>query len=159
LPIEIRTASTQDADNMALLINRIISIGGTTGYREPFDAQKIRSEFLPPNLGICCHVAVDEQGCRGFQALLWCDPEWEGDHKLPADWAVIATYVDPDAHGQGIGRKLFERTAAAATHAGVRFIDATIRRENSGGLGYYGSMGFAEYRSTDEAVSKRFAPG
>ena len=158
MPIEIRSALPQDVDTMAAMINRIISIGGTTAYRDEFDGAKILSEFMPPKSGICCHVAIDDLQCRGFQALLWCDPDWEGEGKLPADWAVIATYVDPAAHGQGIGRQLFEQTAAAAKDAGVRYIDATIRKENSGGLAYYESMGFEDYREGRESVSKRFAP-
>lgn len=157
MPIEVRSASPHDAEAMAELLNRIISAGGTTAYRQPFDGAGIVSEFIEPKLGICCHIASDELGICGFQALLWCDPDWTGPDKLPSDWAVIATYVDPDRHGKGVGRALFGCTSVAAKNAGVSYIDATIRRENTGGLGYYSRMGFVDYRSGSESVSKRFA--
>ncbi|MEL7526146.1 MAG: GNAT family N-acetyltransferase [Pseudomonadota bacterium] len=158
MTVEVRTALRSDADQMAELINRIISIGGTTAYREAFDGEKIISEFIGPELAICCHVAVVDGKVCGFQALLWADPSWPGEVRLPADWALIATYVDPQTHGKGIGRALFARTAAAARDAGASAIDATIRKENTGGLSYYARMGFVDYRSDEETVSKRYEP-
>jgi ribosomal protein S18 acetylase RimI-like enzyme len=61
-------------------------------------------------------------------------------------------------HGKGVGRTLFTRTAAAAQEAGVSAIDATIRKENTGGLSYYSRMGFVDYRTGEETISKRFVP-
>jgi len=159
LTVGVRTALLSDADQMAALINRIISIGGTTAYRAPFDSGKIISEFIAPELAICCHVAVEDEHVYGFQALLWADPSWPGEDRLPDDWGLIATYVDPKAHGKGIGRALFNRTAEAARDAGVSAIDATIRKENTGGLSYYARMGFVDYRSGGETVSKSYRPG
>ncbi|WP_306140924.1 GNAT family N-acetyltransferase [Roseibium sp. MMSF_3412] len=158
MTVDVRAALPSHADQMAELINRIITIGGTTAYRAPFDREKIVSEFIAPELAICCHVAIESGKVCGFQALLWADPTWPGEHRLPADWALIATYVDPEAHGKGIGRALFARTAAAARDAGASTIDATIRKENTGGLSYYARMGFVDYRSDDETVSKRYKP-
>ncbi|WP_434053232.1 MAG: GNAT family N-acetyltransferase [Roseibium sp.] len=158
MTVDARHALQSDADQMAELINRIIAIGGTTAYRAAFDSEKIVSEFIGPELAICCHVAVEDGEICGFQALLWADPSWPGEDKLPSDWAVIATYVDPDMHGKGIGRTLFTRTAAAAQEAGVTAIDATIRKENTGGLSYYSRMGFVDYRTGAETVSKIYRP-
>lgn len=36
-------------------------------------------------------------------------------------------------------------------------IDATIRRENAGGLAYYAALGFEDYRDGPETLSKRLA--
>lgn len=158
MPMEVRTASPRDAGPMARLINEIIAIGGTTAHRRPFDKHRIRTEFIAATRGICCFVAVEKAQILGFQALEWCDPDWPAEDRLPADWAVIATYVAPAAHGGGIGRALFRETAASAKVVGVRFIDATIRKENQGGQAFYGSIGFVDYRSGAESISKRFAP-
>lgn len=57
-----------------------------------------------------------------------------------------------------MGRALFARTAQAAEAAGVRFIDATIRSENTGRQAFYERLGFTDYRSGAATVSKRFAP-
>lgn len=159
MPMDVRIASPRDAGPMAQLINEIIAIGGTTAHRRPFDEHRILDEFIAAKRGICCFVAVDDAQILGFQALEWCDPDWPGEDRLPADWAVIGTYVAPGAHGRGIGRALFLETAKAAKAAGVRFIDATIRKENEGGRAFYAGIGFVDYRTGDESVSKRFAPG
>lgn len=158
MTLHCRAALVDDAAAMARLLNEIIAIGGTTAYRRPFDAAGIARDFISPQLKISCFVVTDGPRLCGFQALEWCDPAWSGDDPLPADWAVIATYVDPRCQGRGAGRALVERTVQAAGEAGVRFIDATIRKENVGGLAYYRAMGFAAYRSGLATVSMRRAP-
>ncbi len=37
-------------------------------------------------------------------------------------------------------------------------IDATIRRENAGGLAYYSRQGFVDYWSDDTVIAKRRTP-
>jgi GNAT superfamily N-acetyltransferase len=141
---------------MAELLNALIARGGTTAHRQPFDADGIAATFIQPKYGICCYCAQDTDTVLGFQALEWSDPDWPGPERLPADWAIIATYVAPDRHGTGIGRRLFAATLAAARAAGVRKIDATIRRGNALWLGYYGGMGFRDHRSGEDTLSKVF---
>ncbi len=143
---------------MAHILNEIISIGGTTAFRQPFDERGIVDTFISPKRAISCFVAIERAQLLGFQALEWCDPNWPGEDPLPADWAVISTYVKPVAHNRGIGRALFARTAKAARQTGVRFIDATIRKENSAGQAFYQAIGFADYRSDAETICKRLAP-
>lgn len=159
MSLEIRPATPQDAGAMAKLINEIIAIGGTTAHAEPFDEAGIIDTFIAPRLAISCFVAVNGSQIVGFQSLEWADPEWPGADPLPADWAVIATYVDPHAHKTGIGRSLFAETAKAAKAAGAVFIDATIRRENKGGQAYYHAMGFRDYREGTATISKRYSLG
>lgn len=158
MALYVRPAGPKDAGVMAAILNEIISIGGTTAYRQSFDAQGIISEFISPKLGISCFVAIEDSRLLGFQALAWCDPDWPGEDPLPADWAGIATYVAPHAHKKGVGRELFVKTAMAAKESGVRFINAAIRKENTGGLAFYHRMGFADYRASADTISKRFAP-
>ena len=81
----------------------------------------------------------------GFQALEWSDPNWPGPDSLPADWALIASFVDADFQGRGIGKALFTKTLAAAQRAGAHCIDATIRADNQGGLAFYTLLGFTDY--------------
>ena len=155
MPMMIRTTQVADAKPMALLINKIIVIGGTTAYRHAFDEKQIVEHFIASPYGINCAVAVDGAEIVGFQVLLWSDPTWPDDEQLPAGWASIGTYVAPDRQARGIGSQLFAATLAAARAAGVRHIDATIRCENAGGQAYYDRMGFVDYRSSDDAISKR----
>ncbi len=156
MSLHVRTAQQEHAGAMADLLNAIITTGGTTAYRDLFDVPDIISTFVAPKLAISCFVALDETGLVGFQALEWCRPDWPGEDPLPADWAVIATYVASQARGKGAGRALFAETLTSAQEAGVRFIDATIRQENTGGQAFYQGIGFADYRNSEETVSKRF---
>ncbi len=159
MSLEIRPATPQDAGAMAKLINEIIAIGGTTAHAEPFDEAGIIDTFIAPRLAIRCFVAVNGSEIVGFQSLEWADPEWPGEDPLPADWAVIATYVDPHAQKMGIGRSLFAETVKSAKAAGAVFVDATIRRENKGGQAFYEAIGFRDYREATATISKLYSPG
>lgn len=156
--IRIRPATRADAPAMTDLLNAIIARGGTTAHRTPFSAERMTRDYIEQERKVSCVVA--ERGGRilGFQALEWADPDWTGPNPLPADWAFIATFVAIDAQGHGIGTRLFAATRAAARQAGVKAIDATIRRENAGGLAYYGRMGFADYWSDETVIAKARAP-
>lgn len=149
----IRPATINDAPAMAAILNDLIAQGGTTAYRDPFNPDQIIGQFLASHFAISCFCARDAGQVIGFQALEWSDPDWPGPDRLPADWAIISTYVALDRQGQGIGRALFEATRAAAETAGAHRIDATIRRENAGGRAYYAHLGFTDYREFAEAVS------
>lgn len=156
MALDIRPADELDAGEMASTLNEIIRIGGTTAYRQTFDMQGIIDSFISPGLGISCFVAKDGPRFLGFQALEWSDPDWQGEDLLPEGWALVATYVSPRAHKKGVGRALFTKTIVAAKAAGVCFIDATIRKENTGGQAYYKEMGFTDYKIGAENLSKRF---
>ncbi|WP_429097676.1 N-acetyltransferase family protein [Aminobacter sp. BE322] len=157
MPLHVRAALPQDASAMARILNKIIEIGGTTAHREHFDENRIIDYFISPKLGISCFVALERSQLLGFQSLEWSDPDWPGD-RLPAGWGIVATYVDPHVHKKGAGRALFANTVEAAKKAGVSFIDATIRRENTVGQAFYEGIGFTDYREGAETISKRFAP-
>ena len=156
MSLVVRSALRRDAENMVELLNQIIERGGTTAHRRLFTDERITEHYIKPPLGISCVVAIADAGLLGFQALEWCDPDWSGPDPLPSDWAVVATFVSLKAQGLGVGRRLFEETVAAARASGVRAIDATIRKENTGGLAFYGRLGFMDYRQGNETVSKKF---
>lgn len=156
MTLTIRLATVTDAPAMCLLINRIIAIGGTTAFRDPFDDAMMRDQIIAPPGAICCHLAQDAQGLAGFQALFMADPAWDGPDPLGPDWGLIGTYVAAGRQGQGIGKSMFAATKAAARAAGITRLDATIRRENTGGLAYYTAMGFVDWRADANSLSKRF---
>ena len=157
MTIAIRQANGADAAAMARLLNAIIARGGSTAPRDPFDASRITATFLESPRKIACICAAERETVLGFQVLEWSDPDWPETDRRPADWAFIGTYVALDRHGQGIGRRLLAATLEAARNAGVRHIDATIRRENVAGLAYYARMGFTEDRAGPESLSKRLS--
>ncbi|EAR53109.1 acetyltransferase, GNAT family protein [Oceanicola granulosus HTCC2516] len=150
----LRPASDADAAGLCAVINPLIAAGGTTAHRRPFTPARMVAHYIAPPDGVCCTLAEDEAGTvLGFQSLVRADPAF-GDG-IPAGWGIIATFVRA-GHGRGgIGSALFAVTREAARAAGLVAIDATIRRENAGGLAYYGRMGFVTWRETDDAVSRR----
>ncbi|NDV02650.1 GNAT family N-acetyltransferase [Pseudoroseicyclus tamaricis] len=142
MPVTTRPARPEDAAPLAALLNRIIAKGGTTAHQTPFDPARMTRHYIAPPLGISCTVAEEEGELIGFQSLVW--PEDEGD-PFPEGWAIIASFVAEGHAGKGIGRALFAATLEAARAAHVSVIDATIRADNTGGLAYYGAMGFEDY--------------
>jgi GNAT superfamily N-acetyltransferase len=156
MTLSVRPATPADAPAMAALINRIIAKGGTTAFTELMTPDSLIADLLRPPGAVCCHVALQDGGIVGFQSLFMADPAWPGPDALTADWGLIGTYVDVDRQGTGAGTALFAATLQAARAAGVTKINATIQRVNTGGLAYYGRMGFVEWRNDDLSISKRY---
>lgn len=149
--MQVRTALPSDAAAMCAVLNPLIEAGGTTAHRIPFHVARMVAECIAPPRLIACTVAEESGTILGYQSI-----EWGDAYGLAADWAVIATFVQSGLSGRGIGTQLFTATKQAARSDGAVAIDATIRRENTGGLTYYCRMGFVDYRSTDVSLSKRF---
>ena len=137
--IHIRRAGTLDAGAMADLLNEIIAIGGTTAITKPVTRADLH-EWMGyfPNKS-AWYVAEDETGnMLGFQYI-------EPHGNLPPEACDIATFVRYGQTGLGIGSRLFDATKIAAKALGYRWINATIRADNTGGLAYYQSRGFEDY--------------
>ncbi|MGB3408546.1 MAG: GNAT family N-acetyltransferase [Jannaschia sp.] len=144
--VHIRKAQPFDAGAMADVLNAIIAQGGTTALTQPVTGDVLR-EWMAT--GDIWHAAEVEGEILGFQ--------WVGPHAdLPSDACDIATFVALGKHGLGVGSKLFEATRKAAKSAGYRWINATIRADNAGGLAYYRSRGFETWAERGERVAKRF---
>jgi ribosomal protein S18 acetylase RimI-like enzyme len=138
----IRPATPDDAVDMVAVLNAIIAIGGSTAHETPFTQDTMISHYIAPTALVCCHVAENAGKVVGFQWLGW--PR-NPDDPMPDGWAVIASFVAPDAAGMGIGQGLFSATTSAAKLAGATAIDATIRADNVAGLRYYSGLGFQDY--------------
>lgn len=138
----IRQATPADAAQMAMLLNEIIALGGTTAHQTPFDDDRMLQDYIVRPTAICCHVAELDGRILGFQHLDGPDPD---QAEAQAGWGYIASFVAGDAAGKGVGQHLFAATRSAAIAAGVRSIDATIRADNVPGLRYYSGLGFVDY--------------
>ena len=138
---------------MCDVLNPLIEAGGTTALRTPFTADRMTEVYVLRDALISCSVADQDGRILGFQSLEWSAPKHD---PLPEGWGVIATFARIDGNKRGVGRALFARTLEEARKAGVPTIDATIRHENTGGQIYYGKMGFQDWTSGPETVSKRY---
>jgi L-amino acid N-acyltransferase YncA len=133
----VRRAAPFDLGTMAGLLNAIIARGGTTAMVNPVTPDDIASWIAAP--AAVFHVAEAAGRIAGFQ---WIEPHDD----LPPEACDIATFVQPERSGMGIGSALFAATEPAARRLGYRWINATIRADNDGGLAYYQSRGFRDWQ-------------
>lgn len=136
--IRVRHAEIDDADALAVVLNGVIAEGDKTAIDTPLTGAEFAEWFIVGPHCISCVVAVaDDGGILGFQAL-------ERFHEdLPEGVADIATFVTAAGRGTGVGRSLFDATAAVvAGDVGQGGLRAVIRRSNEGAIRYYRAIGF-----------------
>lgn len=144
--ITIRPAIAADADAMAALLNQIIAIGGTTAFETPVAPDTIRHWMAKDGPRAAWHVAQDDTGLiLGYQS---CEPH----SGLPPAAGDIASFVQVNQAGRGIGRRLFEATKIACRALGYTWINAAIRSDNQSGLTYYTAMGFIDWKHDPTAA-------
>ncbi len=144
--ITVRPAAPGDAPQMAALLAAIIARGGITAIRGPVDGADIAAWMARAPERSSWHVACDAAGAViGFQ---WAEPHPD----LPTDAADIASFVRIGETGRGVGRKLFEATAARARALGYRWLNASIRGDNASGLTYYARIGFSDWHADPGAT-------
>ena len=154
--IRVGRAGRLHLGGMADLLNAVIAEGGTTAITTPVTRDDLGAWMDSAPGRSAWHVAESDGGqVLGFQ---WIEPHAD----LPADTCDIATFVAIGRQGLGIGSALFGRTEAAARALGYGFIAAVIRADNAGGLAYYQSRGFEDWRRWDDApvaprMIKRYA--
>ena len=144
--IQVRRSIPLDTPSMARLLNAIIEKGGTTALTRPVTGRDI-AEWMAEG-GDCAawHVALDgTEEVVGFQ---WIAPH----EKLPPDACDIASFVQLGRSRLGIGSALFAATSKAAGALGYRWINATIRADNEGGLTYYQSRGFRTWKIDHDVI-------
>jgi len=134
----IEIAQKAHLADMVRIINGLIAMGDNTAHRTPFTQDRLWDHIASNTDAVSRLVAVRDGHVLGFQYTNWADKT--------AGRAYIASFMDPKAQGQGIGRALFTHTVLAAKQAGVVTLDATIRTDNVSGLAYYTAMGFVDHQ-------------
>jgi L-amino acid N-acyltransferase YncA len=140
MELDVRPVRPEDAAELADLLNQIIAQGGTTALETPFTPDALAQAYLTGPDVICCFVAVDRVTGRleGFQTL-GAYPD------LPEDVGDIGTFARVGGVQRGVGSRLFAATLAEARRLGLTALNATIRADNTGGLAFYGRVGFEAY--------------
>jgi len=150
--LTLRPVRESDAAELADLLNAIIARGGTTALETPFTPQALAEAYLTGPGVICCFVAEGPDGqLAGFQMLVR-DPD------LPDGFGDIGTFARVGGTQRGVGTALFTATAEHARRIGLEGINATIRADNTGGLAFYGRMGFRDHSVTPAVPLKDGAP-
>lgn len=158
--IHIRRAGRLDSGPIAALINEIIVLGGTTSMTTPLSRADIIA-FMQEHPGQSAWFLA-EGGEGQMLGVQWIEP----NPSLPPEAADIATFTRPGHTQMGIGSSLFRQTRLAASAMGYEWINATIRADNPGGLAFYQSRGFEDYKiaqnirlgdgSRVDKISKRY---
>lgn len=136
----IRQAIKPDAAEMTLLLNEIIRVGGTTAFQIETTVGITEAFINTLQTTGCIHLARDSvtNELLGYQSL-------EYYTNLPKTLGIIATFSKVGGIQRGVGTALFKATRALAPALGFTEIDATIRADNTGGLAFYGKMGFQDF--------------
>ena len=77
---------------------------------------------------------------------------WEEDGVVRAE---ISVYLEPDAHGRGIGRALYQRLEELLKRQGYRVVYALVTTENHGSAAFHEAMGYTK-RTTFENCGYKF---
>lgn len=138
--IEIRDVHPDDAEGIARVLNPIIAARRYTALDTCVTVEEER-EFIRqfPGSGVF-HVATDIREGRivGLQNV---SPFATYTHAFD-HVGVIGTYVDLTRLRQGISRRLFAATFAAAVVKGYHKLFTFVRADNEAGLGAYLGQGF-----------------
>jgi L-amino acid N-acyltransferase YncA len=140
MPVEIRQARPQDAEDIVRILNPIIAAGVYTALDTPFTSEA-EAEYIRnfPARGVFL-VALSQAENRvvGFQSM---EPFASYTHAFD-HVGVLGTYVDLDCRRQGIARHLFQSMFAAAARKGYEKMFTFVRSDNAAALQTYLRQGF-----------------
>lgn len=149
-PPILRRAGPADARDIARLLSDVLAASDTSAMAGPVEAATIRDWMGAAPGRTVWHVAETEDGT--ILGVQWIKPRAD----LPEDMADIATFAAFGRQRLGTGSALFSRTVPAARALGYRWLHASIRADNEGGLVYYRSRGFEPF---DRVIGAPLADG
>ncbi len=140
MSLNVRKAQTEDAESIVGILNPIIESRKYSVLDTPVSAEMER-EFIrrfPPR-GVF-HVAerASDERAVGFQTL---EPYATYTHAFD-HVGVVATFVDLNCRGGGVGRHLSEATFHNARDKGFEKIFTFVRADNPDALQFYLKLGF-----------------
>ena len=141
MDLTVRDVEPDDAEGLVRVLNPIIESRRYTALDTPVSVDTERDYVIDfPERGIW-KVAVREpdRTIVGFQVM---EPYAGYTHAFD-HVATLGTYVDLELRRQGIARRLFAETFAAAREKGYEKIFTFVRADNPAALATYLSQGFA----------------
>jgi L-amino acid N-acyltransferase YncA len=131
--MKVRPARSDDAADMARILNAVIAIGGTTAHEVPKSVKEVGEAYVTGADVLSATVCEVEGKVVGWQSVgLWQDEPH------------IGSFVQPGVQAKGIGGLMFDLTCTTLRAKGVNHIIAHIRADNVPGLAYYSRIGFRD---------------
>ncbi len=141
MDLVVRPLELGDAEQIIGILNPIIAAGLYTVFDSPFSVSAER-EYIDTNSGRGLFLAAVEPKTGrivGFQSM---DP-FANYTRAFDHVGVLGTYVAENCRRQGVARRLFLATFAAARERGYEKIFTFVRADNQAALQTYLAQGFS----------------
>jgi len=135
--LHIRPARRDDADLVCALYNAGIAERQATFETRAREPHEVLEWFEVERPFV---VAEDEEG----RVVGWARAGTYSDRCVYTGVGEHAVYVDPDARGRGIGRRLLEELCAEAERAGLYKLTSRIFATNAASRAVHRAAGFTE---------------
>lgn len=123
------------------IINRVIEIGGSTAH-QPFSFEAFKQYYFhDPAIS---NVALEQGRVVGFQAVFEQEPGLYS----------IGSFTDRDRPVRGAGRALADQMIKACRAAGGHTLIAKITSDNTGGLAFYAKVGFQDWKTVPNHLTR-----
>lgn len=132
----IRAMTPDDGNSVVDIYGRAIKSGHATFQENPGSWD----DWDSGHMAECRLVAVNEDD----QVVGWAGLSGVSSRCVYRGVAEISVYVDPDCHGQGIGKALLRALIDASEAEGIWSLEAGIFPENLASLAIHQSLGFEE---------------
>jgi len=149
--MNIRTSTAEDVQGIADIYNHYIQQSHATFDLEPkslADRQQWFAQFNTPS-HLCFSAVSPSQQLLGYA----CSSEFKAKRAY-ASSVEVSVYVAPDAIGQGVGKRLYQRLLPAIDSANVHRAYAGIALPNPGSLALHQAFGFTEVGHLSEVGFK-----
>ena len=147
---DVRLGTPDDAPGVARLINAVIAEGAPVLLTGSFSDEEERAFLaaLAPRGGFHVAVTAEAPGAAPTAAsptVVAAQVFAPYAEAMPAHdhVAVMGTWVDASWRRRGLGRALWERTAALARERGFTRVFTDVRADNLDSLAYHLALGFS----------------
>jgi phosphinothricin acetyltransferase len=132
--LDVRTMTADDWPNVARIYAAGIATGNATFETEP----PTWDQFVRTHSPALSLVAINDSG----QVVGWAAAGPVSDRCVYGGVAEHSVYVDPDQHGQGIGRSLVHALIDASEREGIWTLQSGVFPENRASLALHEACGF-----------------
>jgi ribosomal-protein-alanine N-acetyltransferase len=139
--LKVRRAGPADAPGIAAVLAVVVAERVHSAIDRVWGVEQERRYLESLSAREAVHVVVDDAGhIVGLQIL----DRWSVLLDSMAHVGQVGTFLLPDWRGRGVGRQLWQATAAFAREARYEKLLVQVRSANNRAQSFYRSLGFAE---------------